>query len=109
MKHKCKQIHHPKIVGYELRRWRNHHYESFTGPLTLSREYWSIWHKSTFSKLKITRWLPKVRDYKGHGEYRYIRVGDVDYYGWQCISIYEVCSCVPLDKPRFITLKKAPN
>lgn len=40
------------------------------------------------------------------GLYRPVVVGDTDYYGWRCGALYELVTCVLLDRPYVIYLKK---
>lgn len=89
-----------KIAGYEP---RNRFWGTNTSPralsLTTGREWWSFWYKGGLVKLKKTKSRPMVRRDGIVALYRPVVVGDADYYGWRCGALYELVTCVSLDRP----------
>lgn len=97
----------PRISGFEPRK----RYFGINTPqralsLVTGREWWSFWHKGDVVKLKKTKNRPMVRLDGIVGLYRPVVVGDTDYYGWRCGALYELVTCVLLDRPYVIYLKK---
>lgn len=90
----------PRIRGFEPRkRYFGTSSTSRALSLVTGREWWSIWHKGGLVKLKKTKNRPMVRLDGIVGLYRPVVVGDIDYYGWRCGALYELVTCVSLDRP----------
>lgn len=90
----------PRISGFEPRKRYFGTLATFRAlSLVTGREWWSIWHKDGLVKLRKTKNRPMVRIDGNIAQYRHAVVGDTDYYGWRCSALYELVTCVSLDRP----------